>query len=404
MPHQIHILIIDDDPAFTSSLMRLLRIKSPYLVDTQNDPQQALVDVEKKAYDCIICDYNMPRLNGHEVLKKIKQSSPNTPVIILTGTDKLSAAIDCLKSGATDFISKPIKTPELIKAIEEAIGKQQLSKTGINTDLIPGIQDLSPLKEGGMGFTFTCLYQGQKAVLKALKNWDLSQLSSYDQERFQREIFSLHQLEHQNIIKILQSGTIKNTGAPYLIMEYFEGQELKDFLSAQALPLAQAIPIILQICAGIQEIHRHQMIYRDLSPRNILINNEQLIKIIDFGLIHTQESTLTQTNMLMGTPGYISPEVILGHEITCASDLFNIGIITYEILTGKNPFFNDSNIRKSYLNIIKGEYPAITDSLPDLPQAIIDFITSCLAPKVENRFKDIEAASTYLCQYSNTTK
>lgn len=176
---------------------------------------------------------------------------------------------------------------------------------------------------------------GRLAAIKVLdSNSDVTTL-----QRFQREARSIASMNHSNIIQIYDIG--EEFGRLYIAMEYVDGGTLSKILKTASLSLEQKIKIAIQIADGLQHAHEHNIIHRDIKPDNILMTHDGVVKIADFGLVRPfnyTEPALTQANIALGTPLYMSPEQITSHNITPSSDIYSLGVVLYEMLTGQLPF------------------------------------------------------------------
>ncbi|MBX9950462.1 MAG: protein kinase [Candidatus Obscuribacterales bacterium] len=206
----------------------------------------------------------------------------------------------------------------------------------------------SILGEGGMAIVYKAYHTKMErlVVIKVMQGWLLSNKNAV--ERFERESKTTAKLAHPNIVTVFDYGVL-NGKEPYLVMEYIKGESLGDKIARQgALPFATAAGIIIQICRGLQEAHSVGIIHRDLKPDNILLQDRSdrpdWVKIVDFGISHLVQGAkrLTKTGKMVGTPEYIAPEQLKDKPLDIRTDLYALGIILYETLTGRVPFEGES--------------------------------------------------------------
>lgn len=206
----------------------------------------------------------------------------------------------------------------------------------------------SILGEGGMAIVYKAYHTKMErlVVIKVMQGWLLSNKNAV--ERFERESKTTAKLAHPNIVTVFDYGVL-NEKEPYLVMEYIKGESLGDKIARQgALPFATAAGIIIQICRGLQEAHSVGIIHRDLKPDNILLQDRSdrpdWVKIVDFGISHLVQGAkrLTKTGKMVGTPEYIAPEQLKDKPLDIRTDLYALGIILYETLTGRVPFEGES--------------------------------------------------------------
>ncbi|MFA7335910.1 MAG: serine/threonine-protein kinase [Candidatus Obscuribacterales bacterium] len=206
----------------------------------------------------------------------------------------------------------------------------------------------SVLGEGGMAVVYRAhhVQMERTVVIKVMQGWLLSNRNSV--ERFERECKLTAKLNHPNIVSVYDVGLI-NGKEPYLVMEYIKGESLADKIhNSGALPFATTANIIIQICRGLQEAHSSGIIHRDLKPDNVLLQHKSdrpdWVKIVDFGIsnfVHGSKK-LTKTGRMVGTPEYIAPEQLKDRPIDMRTDLYGIGIMMFEMLTGRVPFDGES--------------------------------------------------------------
>ena len=205
--------------------------------------------------------------------------------------------------------------------------------------------------------------------------------------RFQREALSASSLSHPNIVEVYDVG--EDNGIYYIVMEYIEGKHLKQLIKKRGkLTTEEVIDIMLQITDGIACAHDSYIIHRDIKPQNIMILDNGIVKITDFGIAMALNSTqLTQTNSVMGSVHYLPPEQASGKGCTIQSDIYSMGILMYELLTGTLPYKGDNAVEIA-LKHLKEPLPSIREELPDLPQSVENIILKATAKNPKNRYAD----------------
>ena len=208
--------------------------------------------------------------------------------------------------------------------------------------------------------------------------------------RFQREALSASSLAHPNIVEMYDVGEDDNIY--YIVMEYVEGKTLKQLLKKRgSLTLSEAIDIMLQITDGMTHAHNSYIIHRDLKPQNIMIKDDGQIKITDFGIAMALNATqLTQTNSVMGSVHYLPPEQASGKGCTIKSDIYSMGIIFYELLTGSLPFRGENAVEIA-LKHMRDPLPDLREENPSIPQSIENIILKSTAKNPKNRYDDAKS-------------
>ena len=205
--------------------------------------------------------------------------------------------------------------------------------------------------------------------------------------RFQREALSASSLAHPNIVEMYDVG--EDDGLYFIVMEYVEGKTLKQLLKKRgSLTLSEAIDIMLQLTDGMSHAHDSYIIHRDLKPQNIMIKDDGQIKITDFGIAMALNSTqLTQTNSVMGSVHYLPPEQASGKGSTIKSDIYSMGIIFYELLSGSLPFRGDNAVEIA-LKHMRDPLPSLREDNSSIPQSIENIILKATAKNPKNRYDD----------------
>jgi len=203
-------------------------------------------------------------------------------------------------------------------------------------------------------------------------------------QRFHQEAVAAGRLTHPAIIAVHDVGEAE--GRPFMVMEYIEGGTLADLLvGGRPLPLAEAAGIVLQVCGALDYAHRHGVVHRDIKPRNILVGQLGVTKVTDFGTARILGANHTQTGTMLGTPAYMSPEMVRGQAVDPRSDLFSLGVVLYETLTGVNPF-NATDLAAVLYRIVNTKPPSLRHHNPVLPPALDGVVRRALAKEPEARY------------------
>lgn len=248
-------------------------------------------------------------------------------------------------------------------------------------------QIIKTIGEGGMANVYLAYdtILDRNVAVKVLRG-DLATDEKFVR-RFQREALSASSLSHPNIVEVYDVG--EDNGSYYIVMEYIEGKHLKQLLKKRgSLTLTEVVDIMLQVTDGMSAAHDSYIIHRDIKPQNIMILENGLIKITDFGIAMALNSTqLTQTNSVMGSVHYLPPEQASGKGATIQSDVYSMGILMYELLTGELPFRGDNAVEIA-LKHIKEPFPSVREKVQNIPQSIENIIMKATAKNVKNRYTD----------------
>ena len=248
-------------------------------------------------------------------------------------------------------------------------------------------QIIKTLGEGGMANVYLAHDNilDRNVAVKVLRG-DLATDEKFVR-RFQREALSAASLSHPNIVEMYDVGD--DDGQYYIVMEYVDGKTLKQVLKQRGkLSITEVVDIMLQLTDGMAHAHDSYIIHRDIKPQNIMILPNGMIKITDFGVATALNSTqLTQTNSVMGTVHYLPPEQAQGKGSTIRSDIYSMGIMMYELLTGLVPYKGDNAVEIA-LKHLKEPLPSIRKINPEIPQSIENVIIKATAKNPKNRYLD----------------
>ncbi len=240
---------------------------------------------------------------------------------------------------------------------------------------------------------------GRRVAIKSLKIASVPGQTHF-RTRFLREARAASLLNHPHIATVHDYGETED-GQPYLVMELIDGQSLSDLLREDSLPVDHAVGIIKQLAEAIAEAHRHGIVHRDIKPSNVVLNQRNEVKVLDFGLAkHTepdravtleQGASVTHTleGVIIGTPSYLSPEQALGMPIDRRSDIFSIGSVLYECLTGK-PAFSGKTLGEIVAQVIRDDPPPPSQLNPRVPPELDRITLKALAKKTEARYQTTE--------------
>jgi len=249
---------------------------------------------------------------------------------------------------------------------------------------------------GGMGSLYlardTNPNTNRLVALKLL----LANLDSGDlRERFAREARALAALNHPNIVNIFDSGEFQ--GSPFIVMEYVRGETLAEKIKRRApMTMGQKLKLMVELCSGLQHAHEAGIIHRDIKPANLMVDRHGRLKILDFGIARVSEGLtrmgvqVTQLNMRIGTPGYMSPEQIEGGEIDRRCDVFAVGTVCYELLAYREAF-TGTNTRQVENKVLQTNPERLTSLIPDLDPQIEVIVNRALAKDPNDRYQDASA-------------
>jgi CheY-like chemotaxis protein/tRNA A-37 threonylcarbamoyl transferase component Bud32 len=396
-----HILIIDDDDA-TLKLASLYLSRAGYRVEECLDSMQALASIGANRPELVLCDIHLPGLDGYGLLSALR-AQPNTealPVILMTAHADHPGFRKGMKLGADDYLTKPLDREELLDAVAARLLRARTHSTGAApapAEAAPDPGDLSgvtrltdyklvrKIAEGGMSSIYLADQKstGRRVVLKLFPLKKGMPQEAID--RFVQEHKMLERLHHPNIVEIYAQGF--NDEHLYIAMEYFQNGSLNEHLQG-ALPEAKAFEYAIQIAKGLEAAHRAGIVHRDLKPENIMVRKDGTLALTDFGIAKDLNagSSMTVHGEVMGTPSYVAPEQAQGLPVGPAADVYSLGVMLFQMLTGKKPYqANDP------ANIL---YQHINSPIPRLPEDLAqwqDLINFLMTKSPQTRPRDASA-------------
>ncbi len=240
---------------------------------------------------------------------------------------------------------------------------------------------------GGMSTVYRAVDETlQRSVAVKVMNREVAEHS--DQlERFRREARAVAQLSHPNVVGVIDAGD--DAGHPYIVFEFVEGETLKQRIQRRGpLPVSEALSYAIEVTRALGAAHARQIVHRDVKPQNVLIDAEGKARVTDFGIARSlEEQGLTDDGRVVGTTDYVSPEQALGRPVTGQSDLYSLGIVLYEMLTGELPFSGETQIAVA-MKHVREPLPDVRARRPEIPVALAAVVARATAKPLEERYPD----------------
>ena len=415
-------LIVDDSGSLRSLLQKRLLQKWPQALIKGYDPhREGRPDSSFpwSEFDIVFLDYQLglERETGIDWLPEIKRIPAAPSVILVSGHGSESVAVRAIREGADEYLIKyDVVTDKLYEVVETCLAQRRtvsapeliapvlpqtnttdgrLQDTGTAVAAVAHEHGLSHwdipgykcLSEIARRLTITLLAErledGRKVVLKVQKLQDNDSPVLF--KRFSQELNILSDLDHPHIIKVLDQGVTDRYF--FYVVDYYPLGDLTGVISGGATPPAKAFAYILQIARGLAALHSSGIVHRDIKPSNILFADADTLVIADLGIAKDLASSeaLTAHGQVMGTPFYMSPEQITSREIDHRADIYSLGVLFYELLTGNRPFPGASIMEVAYKHAYD---PA--PLLPDALETCQPIMDKMLAKAPADRYQDLE--------------
>ena len=248
---------------------------------------------------------------------------------------------------------------------------------------------IGELGQGAMGVVYKArdpLIDREVAIKTINLSLAMEERDEYE-ARFYQEAKAAGRLSHPNIVTIYDVG--RSEDIAYIAMEYLHGRELRDILNeTKLLPVSEVLAIVIQVAQGLAYAHEHGIVHRDIKPSNVMIVRDSHAKITDFGIARMASAAVrTQTGMVLGSPKYMSPEQVLGKEIDRRSDIFSLGVMLYEMLTGQVPFIGE-NVNAIMYQTLNSIPAAPSSANPAVPEMLDYILAKALAKDLDARYQN----------------
>ena len=395
------VLVVEDDEIVREVIARTLRARQ-FEVTVAPSGEDALALIRSRAFDMILSDVNMPGMDGFSFIRSVRMTPTlgQPEVIFISSTDDRTLFKRAMNVGACDFLIKPFSGAELGEAVTSRLadrgnrmGMHAAVGLGLKAEsgsalLVPGYETVRTLGEGASSKVLLAkhLHTGDQHALKLARLPDRSGEQREVINRFLTEYSMLVRISHRNVARVFEHGLVENY--LYIGMEYLPGGDLRLDIDAGMAP-KRAQKYAEQIAAALGAIHGAGIIHRDLKPANILMRMTGEAVLADFGIAKQIGSglALTQNNIALGTPYYMSPEQATASPLDVRSDLYALGVLLFEMLTGRPPYLAPTSVEIMAMHV--------NAAVPMLQEKFAPFqpvLRRLLAKEPGDRYTSAEAA------------
>ena len=390
------LLVVDDDDT-REALAELLRDEG-YAVATARDGEQAHEQVKAHLPDLVLLDIVMPRTTGLELLGSLRQrwSSAELPVIMMSAKDQSTDVVAALGQGANDYVTKPLDLPIVLARVRAQLRTKEASSPRVDRADASTADRIRPgalldgrylleerLGTGSFGVVFRARDE-QRQVPVAVKVLKSALADSQEAlERLRRESRAARELRHPHAVEVHEL-RVTADGVAFLVMEYLEGHGLDAELREQRLLTPRrAAEVVLPVCEVLAAAHAQGMVHRDIKPANVFLQRTaegERVKVLDFGLAKPMgaaalERNLTLAGSILGSPAYMAPERLRNQPYDGRADVYSVGVMLYEMLTGRLPFVSADGDPLAVVTMHLTESPrpprALRPDLPELVEALV---------------------------------
>ena len=384
-----HILIVDDEDLYTEFAGRALKAAG-HTVTLTASPRGAISLVAMQEPDLIVADINMPEMSGIDMAAIVNGDSARRwiPLIFMSSRDDGRSMRDAFGVGAVDYLVKPFTRENLIATVQKKLLESERRRVpidlprdaagasaGESMPVIPGYALICPLGEGGMGHVYLADRKktGLRCALKVLTLVEEGRDQTDVLARFLEERALLARVDHPNVSKVFDHGI--NDNHVFIAMEFFPCGDLKAAME-HGISVATSLGYIRQIAEGLGMVHAQGVIHRDIKPANIMLRKDGSVALVDFGIAKELDAvtTLTRFGETIGTPQYMSPEQINSTTLDARSDLYSLGAMFYEMLTGRK-LFGGERMESILMQHLHATRPTLPRNLSIL-QPLLDMLLS----------------------------
>jgi DNA-binding response OmpR family regulator len=431
------VLIVDDTPANLTLLSQML-LERGYVVKVATHGKRALAIAAASKPDLVMLDITMPEMDGYEVCRQLK-ARPETrdvPVLFLSALDEVGDKLQAFRAGGMDYVTKPFQVEEVLARVdtqvrlsklqralerrERELERQNAELARRNGELLAAqkrtdrvfatLADVLPgrtldgkyrlenrIGEGGFGVVFKGKHVtlGRDVAIKVFKP-SRGNDTAEGLERFRREGATACRLDHPNVVQVLDSA-ISDEGIAYLVMELLEGRSLSEELKARgALPVRRALELAIPVCEVLAAAAERGMVHRDIKPANVFLHRGhegEIVKVVDFGIAkllgESPDGTsdeVTRSGVIVGSPSYMAPERMLHSEYDDRADVYSLGVVLYQMITGHLPYEEAGrNFTALALRAVSEDPPPLRDWVPDLPRQVESQVLTAMDKRVDAR-------------------
>ena len=401
------LLVVDDNEMNRDMLSRRLERKG-YRVMAAADGLQALELVGKEAIDLVLLDIMMPGMTGIEVLRALREQAPASelPVIMVSAKGESDDVVQALELGANDYVTKPIDFPIVLARVKSHL-RMRTVKSRAAADQGDALAEVGPstiiagkyLLETKLGSgSFGAVYRARHISLDhpvALKILQCNVRTSVEAvARFRQEGISACRINHPNAVSVIDFG-VTATGVAYLEMELLEGASLLEELREKGpMSVKRVGEILLPICDVLAKAHFAGVVHRDIKPPNIFLHQGpagEIVKVLDFGIAKlvgdaagSEYMTMTLEGDLLGTPAYMAPERLSNRPYDGRADVYGVGVMAYQMLTGVLPFTGPDPIAIA-MQHMNATPPPLRERLPNMPASVDSLVMKAMAKDPRER-------------------
>lgn len=439
------VLIVDDDKELAERL-QLWLTHEEHDCEMVHNGTQAFNLLKSKEYEIVILDWDLPGMTGIDICKSFRDAGGVTPVLLLTGHTNMSDKEIGFESGADDYLTKPFHLKELSARVKAILRRSSIVETSkqviaksrpdiyykrcpecglsyslekercddcqerLKTERMdPAIGAIfgeryeidSVIGSGGMSVVYKAKHKlmNKTVAIKLLDPRLVKQQIAV--RRFQLEAQAASRLTHPNVIIVHDFG-ITPEGQPYMVMDFLNGKSLVDLLDDKPqIEPARARDLFTQVASGLAHAHKLGVVHRDVKPNNIIIdtdqNGKESVKLVDFGIAklmsesESPQQRLTRAGECFGTAMYMSPEQCRGKDVDQRSDVYSLGCVMFEALTGLPPFEGDNELDTLQMHLVQ-EPPTLQERRPDLaiPDAFEYIVQKCLSKDADARYQSMD--------------
>ncbi len=390
MPNDPVILVIDANAETRELLVQFLEMQG-HSVHGVESGMSARATLGQLVPIAVVLDVALPDMEPLNLVREFSGNPHRLPVVVLDPDPTPQSAVTYMSNGAMGYLGRPYAFSDLLRELGAALqrgaaGRDDDQSSRQQARQIAGYQILDTIARTANGYLFLVMKDNQRYAMKLVRGRSETPAERQrERRRFHRNAIIASSINHPHVVRVHDFGTDEGQQVPYLVMEYVDGVTLKEYRKQQQPGLVDAVRLLRQIVDALVALHAQEICVRTLSPRDIMVDRQGNARLLEFAFARLPGSDFTVPGEIAGAPEYIAPEIFTSNTISPQADIFSLGVLAYEFLLGKKPFYSPS-IGELAHQIVSTPPLAPTRIQPDFPEPLQRILENMLRKQPDQRY------------------